>query len=169
MSDWGRRVYGEPCRECGFSWAITSKDAVSLVAATLDRLACLLTPAQGDERHPELAWSVVAYVAHVADNLRIWAERIAGITLGAPIDVARYDENALATARVYEAISIPGALWTLERSVRDWLEAVQMAPPDLVMTHPDRGTIGLEDVVRTNAHDAAHHEWDIRRSLRVGG
>lgn len=91
-----------------------------------------------------------------------------GSTLGAPVEVARYDENALAAARAYEHISLPGALWTLERSARDWLEAVEMAPSDLVMTHPDRGTVGLDDVVRNNAHDVAHHEWDIERTLTAG-
>jgi hypothetical protein len=79
--------------------------------------------------------------------------------------VASYDENALGAARAYDAISLPGALWGLERSTRDWLDAVQMAPLDLAMIHPERGTITLDDIIRNNAHDAAHHAWDIERSL----
>lgn len=33
------------------------------------------------------------------------------------------------------------------------------------MIHSERGEIALDDVVRSNVHDAAHHEWDIKRSL----
>jgi hypothetical protein len=110
-----------------------------------------------------VAWPVAA---HIGDNLRIWAERLAGITLGATPIVASYDENALAEARGYRAIGLPGALWTLRRSTRDWLEAVAAAPADLLMLHPERGTIDLAEIARSNAHDAVHHVWDVERSLR---
>jgi len=33
------------------------------------------------------------------------------------------------------------------------------------MTHPVRGEISLDDMIVASAHDAAHHVWDIRRSL----
>jgi len=35
------------------------------------------------------------------------------------------------------------------------------------MAHPERGAIDLDEIVRSNAHDAAHHVWDIERSLRI--
>ncbi|MGH9229448.1 MAG: DinB family protein [Acidimicrobiales bacterium] len=165
MSQWGRDTYGDPCRECGFSWNIATSDARALAAGLPSRLEDILADACGTERHPALAWTVTSYVAHIGDNLRIWAERLAGIALGGPTAVASYDENALASARVYEDIGLPGALWTLRRSTRDWLKAVDLAAPDLEMTHPERGVIQLEDVIRTNVHDALHHEWDIKRSL----
>ena len=164
-SDWGARTYGEPCRECAYSWTIEISDAVSLVAEMPAQMAVLVAGARGDERHPALAWSAACYVVHVADNLRIWAERLAGIALGGSTIVGGYDDNRLAAARGYDAVSLPAALWSLQRAVGDWTDAVKMAPPDLVMVHPERGRIGLDDVVRTNAHDAAHHAWDIRRSL----
>lgn len=124
MSDWGRATYGEPCRECGFSWVIAPDDAVALVGGAHSRMTGALACARGDERHPALAWSVTGYVAHVADNLRVWAERIAGISGGGPLDLAPYDENELAAARGYDQISLSGALWSLQRSVHDWLDAV---------------------------------------------
>jgi len=165
VSEWGRETYGDPCRECGFSWSVATSDARTMVAGLPERLALLLSDASGDERHPDLGWSVTGYVAHVGDNLRIWAERLAGITRGGSAVVASYDENALAHVRAYDALALPGALWTLERSTQDWLTAVGLAAPDLVMVHSDRGAIGLDEVVRTTAHDALHHEWDIERSL----
>jgi hypothetical protein len=74
-------------------------DAQAIVAGLPAALAVDLRGARGQERIPGLAWSVTAYVAHVGDNLRIWAERLAGITAGAATAVAGYDENELATAR----------------------------------------------------------------------
>jgi Mycothiol maleylpyruvate isomerase N-terminal domain len=165
VSEWGRDTYGDPCRECGFSWSLAASDALALAAGLPSRLEDILAGARGDERRPALDWTVTSYVAHIGDNLRIWAERLAGIALGGPTAVSSYDENALASARAYETISLPGVLWTLRRSTRDWLEAVDLASPDLTMIHPGRGVIRLDDVVRTNAHDALHHEWDIERSL----
>ena len=76
-----------------------------------------------------------------------------------------YDENALASARAYGSISLPGSLWSLERATAEWTEAVTMAPAELTMIHPLRGEISLDDMIVANAHDAAHHVWDIRRSL----
>jgi hypothetical protein len=165
VSSWGRHAYGEPCRECGFSWSIDASDAKMLVAKLPARLTEVLGDADGGERHPDLAWSVSAYVLHVSDNLRIWAERVAGITLGGSGSVSSYDENALASARAYDSICLPSALWSLERAVRDWLDAVAMAPEELTMIHPERGEISVRDVIRSNAHDATHHLWDIERSL----
>ena len=165
MSEWGRRAYGERCRECGYTWNIEATDAEMLVAGVPARLSNLLNGATGDERHPTLAWSVTAYVAHIGDNLRIWAERLAGIASGGPSAIVSYDDNKLAAARNYDALSLPGVLWTLERSARDWLDAVRLAPPDLEMIHPERGRISRDDIIRTNAHDAVHHVWDIERSL----
>ena len=33
MNGWGASVYGDPCRECGYSWTISLADGVSLVAS----------------------------------------------------------------------------------------------------------------------------------------
>lgn len=165
MSPWGRRVYGELCRECGFSWKIKRTEAELLIAGLHGRLAEVLADASGTERHPALEWPVTSYVAHIGDNLRIWAERLAGITLGGSLAITAYDQDALARARTYESLSLAGVLWTLEHSVRDWLEAAATAPSQLLMNHPDRGELSLEDIIRSNAHDARHHEWDIRRTL----
>ena len=75
MNDWSVSVYGDPCRECGFSWAISVADAVSFVSDVPAAYRVLLTDRSGHERDPGLGWSVAEYVSHVADNLRIWAER----------------------------------------------------------------------------------------------
>lgn len=168
MSDWGSSTYGDPCRECGFSWATTPEAAIALVAAFPTELRGELLEADGWKCHPELDWPVVAYVCHVADNLRIWAERLAGIALSGNPSVAPYDENLLAAARRYNEVTLAGALWSLGRAVDDWSRAVELAgETGIVMVHPERGELALVDVVRATAHDAAHHRWDIERTLRT--
>jgi len=167
MSEWGRRTYGDPCA-CGFRWSISLEEAVSLVEASVDRYGALLADAVTSPWAPGLEWSAVAYVCHVADNLRIWAERTAGVALGAGNVVGGYDQDALGRARGYEQVSLPGALWSLSRAVPDWCAAVRLGTAhDVVLVHPERGEQTMLDVVRSNAHDAFHHGGDIERCVEA--
>ncbi|MHB1444374.1 MAG: DinB family protein, partial [Acidimicrobiales bacterium] len=147
MTDWLKATYGDPCIECGFGWDLSRQEAEALVAGLPARLSAILRTATGHEKLPGLEWSVGSYVAHISDNLHIWAERVAGVTLGADPAVPRYDEAALGAARGYAALSLEGVLWSLERAVRDWLEAIRAAPVDLRLDHPDRGELAVDDVV----------------------
>lgn len=167
MGTWGPDTYGEPCRECGYSWTIGLDDALAVVQGIPAAYEAALEDATGTERHPALSWSVGAYVCHVADNLRIWAERLAGVAAGASPEVAAYDENELAAARHYEHVALEGALWSLRRSVGDWLSAVGEARAGSVALHHfARGELELLEVVRMVTHDAFHHAWDVRRTLQ---
>lgn len=166
MDSWGPTVYGQPCRGCGYQWTSTPTDARGTVAALPTTYAVLLATATGAERHPDLAWSVGEYVCHVADNLRIWAERLMGVDGGGPLPVGGYDEMALGQARNYPSIPLPAALWSLGRAVDDWLDAVDLSgTTGVVLVHPERGGQTLAEVMASNAHDAEHHRWDIERSL----
>ena len=78
VEKWGAGLYGDPCRECGFGWKLSPAQAVASVQAVPDAYARRLAGATGRERHPDLAWTTAAYVSHVTDNLRTWAERLAG-------------------------------------------------------------------------------------------
>jgi hypothetical protein len=166
VSEWWRSVYGDPCRECGFEWAISQADAVALIGAAPARYAGTLRGSDGSERHPDLDWSAGAYVCHVVDNLRIWAERLAGFALGSSGQVANYDGDLLARARAYEGVPIQASLWSLQRASGDWLEAFGLAiDKGVVLLHPERGEQSTLDVARSNAHDVHHHDWDIARIL----
>jgi hypothetical protein len=99
VSGWGPATYGDPCRECGYRWSITQHEAIAGVNGAPSELATLLADFDGSQRHPDLEWPVVAYVCHISDNLRIWAERLAGLALGERRPVGRYDPDLLARAR----------------------------------------------------------------------
>ena len=159
-------MYGDPCRACGFAWSGSVSEAVYTVAGLPSAYETLLSTATGKERHPDLAWTTGEYVCHVADNLRIWAERLMRVVGGGPPVVGGYNEMELARARNYPSISLPASLSSLKCSVSDWLSAVGQTPgTGTVLIHEERGEQTLADVVRSNAHDGFHHQWDISRTL----
>ena len=166
MNTWGVAVWGDPCRECGFDWSIPLDAAASLVTEVPRRYADLLDGQDGTAQLPSLAWSAKAYVFHVVDNLWIYAERLWGAVVAKQVGIHPYDPDALAAVRGYERIPVQAALWALSHAARVWNEALEAATDlDLSFDHPERGPQTLRDIVQSVAHDAVHHEWDIRRSL----
>jgi len=166
VASWGSSNYGNPCRECGFDWATNLDESVALVSRLPDTIRELVSGSTGKERHPDLGWSVGAYVCHVGDNLRIWAERLVGVLESGVTEVHGYDENELAQARHYDGIPLEAAQWSLGRAVNDWCDAVGRSPRiGSVMVHPERGALTLADVAVSNAHDGFHHCWDIKTIL----
>jgi hypothetical protein len=167
MDRWAGALYGDPCRECCFAFSTGLDESLDYLARMPEEFSTLLASATGNERHPDLSWSVGSYVCHVADNLRIWAERLAGSAAGAR-SVGAYDDNLLAAARSYPDVPLSAALWSLERARGDWEVAVAgVAREGIAVVHRERGEMLLEDIARSVAHDAFHHGWDIRRSLEA--
>ncbi len=76
------------------------------------------------------------------------------------------DPDAIAAIRGYEHMPLETALWSLQHSANIWADAIAgSGGSDIEFTHPTRGQQSLAELVLTVAHDTAHHEWDIRRSL----
>src|SRR5665213_1162189 len=163
---WGSQLYGNPCRECDFNWELSAMDAVSLVQQIPKLYAARTDGATGKETHPDLTWSVSAYVSHVADNLRIWSERLAGARLSGEPRVTGYDQDLLGVARRYDAINLHAALWSLDWAVQEWSDSIRLAlAAGTELHHSDRGRQSAEDVAMNNAHDAIHHLWDLGRII----
>jgi hypothetical protein len=167
MSVWGAARYGDPCQECHFLWSLSQTEAMDLVGAVPASYAELLAGHDGSLRVPGLDWTAAAYVSHVNDNLRIWAERLAGAALGGDAAIPDYDQSLLGVARRYNEVPLPAALWSLGHAAQNWLAAVELASTaGVTLIHPEGGQLRVEDVSRLNAHDSYHHGWDIRRSLQ---
>ena len=165
MDRWAGALYGDPCRECSFSFSTGLDDSLAYITHVPEEYSALLAEARGAERHPDLSWSVGSYVCHVGDNLRIWAERLAGSAGGSRV-VGAYDDNLLAAARSYPDVPLAAALWSIGRARGDWQAAVAgVSREGVVVVHRERGEMLLEDIARSVAHDAFHHAWDIRRSM----
>ncbi len=161
---WGPARFGEPCRECGLSWAFSIDEARAIVMGAPGSYAAVIGTAEGTLGRPDLGWNIGAYVCHVADNLHIWSQWLAGAAHHGEQAVPGYDEVVLGEARLYNRVPVGGALWLLRRAAISWDDAVSEAlRRRVVLQHATRGPISVEDVVRSNAHDAFHHGWDIGR------
>ena len=166
MESWGADLYGQPCRDCGWSWETEPADAVAYVRGLPGAIEGLTDGRTGRERAPGLTWSAAEYVCHVGDNLRLWAERVAGRLAGDDGVVGGYDPDELARARRYEQVRLAAALWSLRRAAEDWVDVLEPAlAQDVALTHATRGLQTAADVALNNAHDAHHHVWDIGRCL----
>jgi hypothetical protein len=167
MADFGPDLYGQPCRECGFSWDIAAPDAAALIADAPARYRELTQGFEGSEQPPGASWTVAGYVAHVADNVRIWAERLAGLARGDG-RVVPYDQDALAEVRSYRALPLVAVLFSFERAAADWAAIWDEVADrdDLVLEHPEMGAQPMRGVIALVAHDVAHHAWDVGRVRR---
>jgi hypothetical protein len=162
MNEFLRVAYGDPCRECDFEWSVEPATCVAILSDAPARFKSILIGHDGRKSHPNLQWNAVAYVVHVADVLRIWADRIAAVALGASDPVVPYDEDRLSDARGYLSLPLQGALWSLGRAVGDWQAAEKLAESAVVaLIHPEQGSLPLDDVRRIMAHEIVHHIADL--------
>jgi hypothetical protein len=164
---WWISEYGDPCRNCGFDWSQSPEVVIAAVEALPERFTALLDGRTGDEVASGATWSAKAYVFHVADNLRIFAERLEGVFAGAPDTLAAYDQDLLAAARDYEAMSVQSALWSVRTAVATWAAAARtsLARPATYL-HAERGELTAAEITRGPAHDALHHLWDVTRAVQ---
>src|SRR3954465_11087757 len=79
---------GEPVPGVRVRLVAVAGDCDRLVEALPDEFDAILAGCSGDETAADTTWSAKAYVFHVADNLRIFAERLQGVFAGAPTTLA---------------------------------------------------------------------------------
>ncbi len=165
VNQWGPSGYGDPCGACGFDWSITETGAAGVIAGAPGRFGALLAGRDGTGRAPGLAWDAREYVWHVADNLRIWEERLSALTPGATLPVAPYDQDRLAEARGYGRMPLTSARWSLGQSSAQWTALWPSVPGDGRLLHPESGVMEVGQVLRQVAHDTFHHQHDVERSV----
>jgi hypothetical protein len=163
VNEFLREAYGDPCRGCGYDWSIEPDFCSDIVSNAPARFAALLAGQDGMREVAELQWNAAAYVVHVADVLRIWADRVAGAALGSADPIVPYDEDELGVVRGYVGLPLTGALWALERAVGDWKAAEKLADlSGATLNHPEQGPLGLDEIRRIMAHEVEHHATDLR-------
>lgn len=170
MELWGPARYGDPCRECGYTWDLTPEQAIHVVVEIPGRFAAALVTAPEPLWHPDLDWSTAAYVRHVADNLETWAYRLDAARVDGRTGTVGYDPDELGRARDYAHASVGASLLALRRAVPGWSDAVGAALAEgIVLEHTSRGPQQAQDVARSNAHGAVHHLHDVRRIVEYAG
>jgi hypothetical protein len=152
------------CAECGFDWTTTPEEARALVDRAAGRFHGLLGAAT-TATSPGRGWSPSAYVWHVGDLVRAWAERLHALGVAPELPWAGFDPDELAAARHYDALPAASAAWALERSVEALDRAAEGLPADAGFLHPEWGPGTVADALRWLAHEAVHHELDVRRGL----
>jgi len=143
----------EACGECGFDWDMPYDEAVATVrdAAELVQQACGGVPSH--EHAGDLRWSPCEYTWHLADAIRIAAERL-WMTIHVPAArLVCFDEVGHAAARHYDELPPAAALWSLTRAVADFEAAAHGAPPQ-----PAEPALA---VARRVAHEVWHHRGDM--------
>jgi hypothetical protein len=156
------------CAECGFDWAVGVPAAIRIVERLPEQLGQLRwPPAQPVARTPA-GWSVVGYLWHLVDVLRIGTERLVTLRFDPAAGLPCWDENTLAQLRQYERLSAVAGVRVLTVVVREWMAEAWDTPADAVARHPKFGDLTAADVIRRNAHEAVHHELDIRRLVPDG-
>jgi hypothetical protein len=162
MNEYVQTHFGDPCRGCGYSWSLDGDSCRQIIKNAPQDYRHLLRGRDGSEHIARLDWNARAYVAHVVDNTRIWAERVAAVALGSTEAVTPYEEDALGDARGYLGLAILGSLWSLERAVSDWFDSERLVATGAIeLIHPEQGPLAYEDVLRRVAHEVYHHRVDI--------
>jgi uncharacterized damage-inducible protein DinB len=169
---WWIEEWGNPCRECGFDWTQPPESVIAAVEELPAKFDALLAGRTGDEissdpRPGEPIWSAKAYVFHVADNLRVFTERLEGVFAGGPTTLAAYDQDELAAARNYDAMSLQSALWSVRTATEAWVAAARESlTRPFTYQHAERGELNAAEITRGPGHDALHHYGDVMRAVQ---
>lgn len=152
------------CDECGFAWTVAVAEAIEVVRRGPAAVTAALPPAPAARRSPGPGmWSAAEYVWHLVDVLRIGRERLWTLRWDPGAGIPCWDENALAVARRYPALSTAVGLRALEDAAAGWVSAALETDPAARTTHPMFGVLTRDDVIRRNAHEMHHHLLDVRR------
>jgi hypothetical protein len=155
----------ETCAECGFSWSASGDRSLTALREALPRFAELLGSAAATAAPTPQVWSPSAYVWHVGDVTRAWAERLHSLGTDPEAPWAGFDPDELARARHYDALPARTGPWALARAVDALLVGLEPLTTDTPFLHPEWGRGTVADALRWVAHEAVHHELDVRRGL----
>jgi hypothetical protein len=153
------------CAECGFSWLTEAEPALDVVERAPERFAELLAGADGTVAPAPGVWSPSAYVWHVSDLVRAWAERLHSLASDPQAAWAGFDPDELAQARHYDALPQVSGPWAVARSVDALRQSLGSLASETGFTHPEWGSGTVADALRWLAHEAVHHDLDVRRGL----
>ena len=110
-------------------------------------------------------WSAGGYLWHLVDVLRIGSERMLTLRYDPAAGLPCWDENALAEVRQYERLSQAAGVHALRGAAGEWVRTARDAPAAATAHHHQFGAVTADGGMRRNAHEAVHHELDIRCAL----
>ena len=157
---------GDACGGCGYRWDTPPETALGLVADAPARYAALLAGRDGMAAPDDGGWNATAYVWHLVDLARSWAERWAQIEAAPGSRLVGWDPDVLAEARGYRRLATAAALWALPEAVDAFVRATRRVGLDARFDHADWGAGCVADAVVWLAHEFTHHQLDVAARAR---
>jgi hypothetical protein len=158
-------IYGEDppsrCPECEFAWDLDFDDTLKVIGDAPSQIAGQLDERDGMVAQPDGSWNATAYVWHLTDLARAWAERWVQIAHDPGSELIGFDPDELAAARNYRELPTAPGLWALREAVRMLLDATGLLSETAEFLHGDWGPGTVADAMRWLAHEFRHHEMDI--------
>ena len=156
---------GANCAECGFGWTTDGERALLHLRGGPGRFDELLEGHDATGQPDPRVWSPSAYVWHVGDVVRAWAERLHSLGTDPSASWAGFDPNELAGARRYHALPPRSGPWALARAIDALEQSLDGLDMDTAFVHPEWGHGTVADALRWVAHEVVHHQVDVRRGI----
>jgi hypothetical protein len=175
--DWYALVTGGgPCPDCGLDAAAVARADLgpSLLAEARsweDDLAELTGDDEALRRGPDPAtWSALEYACHVADVLRVFAERVRRCRTGDDPELGWWDHEAAVVEERYNEQPVAG----VRARIADGAVDLALSLPRLddpaawqrAGTRRDLERFTIDALTRFALHESVHHRLDTRRSAR---
>lgn len=149
------------CVTCGWTWSTAGADALAAIAGAPDRYVELLDGRDGMAPAADGGWNATAYLWHLTDLARSWAERWVQVRAMPGSLLAGWDPDVLAEARNYRALPTAPAQWALSDAVSSFVGQCNRVDPGASFEHGDWGRGTVEDGIRWLAHEFVHHQLDV--------
>ncbi len=148
---------------------LDGRDVLDILAATPTDLQAILAPLSPQEIDAAPApgvWSIREILAHMADCEIVWAFRVRQALESPGTTVTPFDQEVWATR--YAAYSVDDALRVFLAN-RTWnlalLTTVSAAERSNLLTHPERGTFPLQELLEMIAGHDLNHITRLRERL----
>jgi hypothetical protein len=151
----------EVCLACGYSWSIDAGDALSVIESSPDRFEVALAGRNGMKSQADGSWNATAYLWHLTDLARSWAERWVQISETPGSRLVGWDPDELAEVRGYRSLPTSAGLWALRSAVETFVEVTATVAFDTPFEHGDWGMGDVADGLRWLGHEFHHHERDV--------
>jgi len=160
-----RWIYGDDpprvCAECGFDWSIEPGAALAAIASSPDRFDAAMSGRDGMAPQVDGSWNATAYVWHLTDLARSWAERWVQIRDSPGALLVGWDPDELAEVRGYRSLPTSAGLWALRSAVGTLVDVTAGVTFETPFEHGDWGTGDVGDGLRWLGHEFHHHEMDV--------
>ena len=151
----------ESCSTCGWSWSTSPEDALAAIGSAPGCYAELLADRDGMVPAADGGWNATAYLWHLTDLSRSWAERWIQLRAMPGSLLAGWDPDALAEARNYRELPTAAAEWALREAVSSFIAQSHAVGLDATFQHGDWGQGSVADAIRWLGHEFVHHQLDV--------